>query len=885
MIRRVELLLLLLGCMSSGTLHGSTSDHWAFQQCARPTPPRIKQDQFVNNAIDRFVIARLEKNNIRPSPRASKRTLIRRLSLDLLGLTPSPTEVRAFVEDESPEAYQTLVDQLLASPHFGERWGRHWLDLARYGDSDGYLGDGLRPHAWVFRDWVIQAINADMPFDQFTREQLAGDLLPNPSIDQRIAVGFHRNTLKNTEAGADRELNRTKEIVDRVNTTGTVWLGLTVGCAECHDHKHDPISQEEFYQLYSFFNNTDEVTHSAPQLIEMTRYRLLADEWDRKFKSLNAPLEKFEKEKLPARFSSWRKALQPAPNKWTVMKPDLVTGLKGMKIKEDGSVLADGSNLSTVTTSVHASNSPPRTITAVRLELFGGYGSGTERGGAVGRGTGGKVVVSSLAFAVVPPGTKGLGQPIESVEANGGGNARGAMDSRTNDGWTITNDARRYYSAVFKLRKPAEVPQGSRLLFAIRQKEGKYNTMRHFRVSITDETNAVPTNYPDELSYLAAAENFKHVAKDWQRLQLHYCQSDEDWVRLRKPVEYHLSKRPSRPTTRAQSMSERGKDRRSSFIHVRGDYARPGTEVQTDTPSVLHAFRARGKEADRLDLANWLMRKDNPVTARVTANRIWQRLFGVGLIASSDDFGTKGDRPSHPKLLDWLASDLIARNWSRKAIIREIVMSATYQQSSANRLELANHPTGNRLLWRQNSFRLSAEAIRDVHLVASGLHDATIGGPGIRPPLPAFVTEVGRSVKWPVSEGGERYRRGMYIFFKRTVPYPMLISFDAPDSSVSCSRRERSNSPLQALTLLNDPVFFECAEVLGKQFIGKEPSSAIQEMFHRCVGRIASKQELHALTRAHRELASLNSRDAKSIHPMIGIARIIMNLDEFITRD
>ena len=876
-------LVILLSTWFSAQVMGA--DHWAFQRGSKPALPIVGSDLDGRNAVDRFVHARLRAAQLTPSEPADPSTLIRRLSLDLLGLPPSPAEVRSFVAADSENAYAQLVERLLASPHFGERWGRHWLDLARYADSDGYLGDTLRPYAWVYRDWVIKAINSDMPFDRFTVEQLAGDLLPKPSLDQKIAVGFHRNTLKNTEAGADRELNRTKEVIDRVNTTGTVWLGLTVGCAECHNHKHDPISQEEFYQLYSFYNNTDEVSVSAPRPLEVARYQLATSAWKKTLARLKAPMEKFERDKLPSKFSEWLKAQKSAQTKWTVMKPDLATGVSTMPIQKDGSVIATGKSITTVTYSLHVSNSPPRKVSAIRLELFGGYGRGDDLGGPVGRGANGQVIVSSMAFAVVPPGTKGFGQALESVEVTGGFGEKDALDSRSNAGWSITNNTRRYYSAVFKLRKPADVPTGSRLLFAMRQKEGKYNAMRHLRISVTDEADAIPTHVPDELAYMQGREEFKRVPADWQRLRHHYCQLDDEWIRLRKPLEYHLTKRPAKPTTKAQSMAERSKERRDSFIHIRGDYSRPGKKVSTATPASLHAFKRRGKTADRLDLANWLMQPDNPLTARVVVNRIWQRLFGVGIVPSSDDFGTMGGRPSHPLLLDWLATELEEREWSRKAIIRLIVMSATYRQSSAVRPELANYSTGNQLLWRQNSVRLSAEAIRDGHLVASGLFDAGIGGPGIRPPLPAFVTEVGRSVKWPVSKGGDRYRRGMYIFFKRTVPYPMLISFDAPDSSVSCSRRDRTNSPLQALTLLNDLVFFECAEVLGKRFASNRPAVAIREMYIRCLGREPSAREFASLNRTYHDFQKLNADDAKAVDPLIGVARIVMNLDEFITRD
>jgi hypothetical protein len=884
--RQLAALILFVVC-PIGTLTADAGEkHWAFSRSGHPTLP-VVQSGFHGNAIDRFVLARLEKAGIVPSPRANRHTLIRRLSLDVLGLLPSTSEVAQFVSDQTPQAYERLVDRLLASPHFGERWGRHWLDLARYADSDGYLGDTLRPYAWVYRDWVINAINADMPFDQFTVEQLAGDLLPKPTQSQKIAVGFHRNTLKNTEAGADRELNRTKEIIDRVSTTGTVWMGLTVGCAECHNHKHDPISQEEFYQLYAFFNNTDEVNISAPQAAELKAFETDESSWKNTYDRLNKAVAGYEADQLLTGLKKWKATIQPADTAWTVAHPSSATSGGGntMAIQKDGSIIAGGKSGATATYTLNVSNSPPRTVNGIRLEVIGGYGSGMEKGGAVGRGKNGQFILSSLAFAIVPPGSAGIGQPLKSVEVTRGHGAKDALNTRSTEGWSVTNDTRQYYSAVFRTSKPVPVPAGSRLVFAMRQKHGSLNTMRHFRISTTEATNAPPSDVPDAVAKAVHTSPKNRTKKDTETLAVHYRQLNPEWVRRRKPLEYHLTKRPSKPATKARSLTERQKDRRDSFIHIRGDYARPGKAVQTAVPAAMHEFTARKKEADRLDLAKWLIREENPLTARVVANRIWQRLFGIGLVDSSDDFGTKGGRPSHPLLLDWLAAELEETNWSRKSLIRKIVLAATYQQSSAVRTELANHPDGNRLMWRQNSFRLSAETVRDVHLVASGLFASKVGGPGIHPPLPAFVTEVGRSVKWPVSKGGDRYRRGLYIFFKRTVPYPMLVAFDAPDSSVSCSRRERTNSPSQALTLLNDPAFFECADALGKQFNGKSDPAAIRKMFTRCLNRNPTPAELGVLTKVAVDLRQLKAADPEQIEPMVGLARIIMNLDEFITRD
>jgi hypothetical protein len=884
-------LAVVFGCV--GVQAGDASaGHWSFQPLVRPSVPVNAAVDWAANPIDQFVLARLEAAGLSPSREASRATLIRRLYLDLLGLPPSPEQVASFVSDDSPGAYRALVDRLLASPHFGERWGRHWLDLARYADSDGYLGDTLRDYAWVYRDWVIDAINADMPFDRFTVDQIAGDLAPDATLEQRIAAGFHRNTLKNTEAGADRELNRTREAIDRVSVTGTVWLGLTVGCAECHDHKHDPISQAEFYGLYSFFNNTEETNIPAPRPLELARYNADLKEWETTYDRLAKSVAAFERDKLAARQARWETATKPSDVAWTIMKPDKAESgdAATMKIQADGSVIASGKLGETATVTLQVSNAAPATVSAIRVEVFGGYGDGKATGLPVGRGGGGQFIMSSLAFAVEPPGSKGVGQPLASAKSTGGASVELALNTSSNEGWHVASRPNQYHSAVFQLGRPAEIPKGSRLVFAMRHKLGKKNTLRHFRISVVNDPAAKPTFAPIEIETSLKLEPAKRTKEQARKVSAFYRPLDSEWRRLRLPMESHSRKKPVYPRTKAQTLTERRKDRRETYIHIRGDYARKGEVVQAGAPEILHPLKRSRDDADRRDLAHWLVDERNPLTARVTVNRIWQRLFGVGLVASSDDFGTKGDPPSHPLALDWMASELKAQGWSRKAIIRQIVLSSVYRQGSAVRPELADYATGNRLLWRQNSFRLNAETIRNAHLAACGLLDPRIGGPGIRPPLPAFVTEVGRSVKWPVSVGGDRYRRGLYIFFKRTVPYPMLIAFDAPDSSASCSRRERSNSPLQALTLMNDPVFFECAETLGAEMLerhGSDGEAAIREMFARCLGREPQPRETEFLNGALSDLSAMKAGKSKDsgTDPITAVARIIMNLDEFITRD
>ncbi|MFI4849803.1 MAG: PSD1 and planctomycete cytochrome C domain-containing protein [Gimesia chilikensis] len=676
---------------------------WSLAPLTQPAVPVDVQstDQFpLRNPIDAFIASRLQAAGVQPAPPADRRTLIRRLYLDLVGLLPPPDEVEAFVAETDPQSYEKLVDKLLASPHFGERWGRYWLDMARYADSSGYLGDGMRPHVWVYREWVIDAINQDLPFDQFSIEQLAGDLFEKPTVSQKVATGFHRNTLKNTEAGVDLELYRTKEIVDRVNTTGMVWLGLTFGCAECHDHKHDPISQNEFYELYSFFNNANETT------VKVTR------DW--------------EEQEYQQALASW--------------EPDYDRCQQEIKAYEN----AD-----------------------------------------------------------------------------------------------LTEEQRTEIDKILKGYKRSS---------------------------------------------------------DLKKLKPFYQTKKEGWDKLSARLGKLLSSQPKPPSTRAPIFTERTKDRRETFVHVRGVYNRPGDKVSPGTPSVLPDLQSRQPTPDRLDLANWLFREENPLTARVAVNRIWQHLFGRGIVSTPNDFGTKGATPTHPLLLDWLASEYRQRGWSRKAMIKLIVMSSAYQMSSAANARDVPEDVNNLLFWRQNSFRVEAEIVRDIHLTASGLLDRTIGRKGIRPPLPAFVTDVGRSVKWPATQGSARHRRGMYIVFKRTVPFPMLMTFDAPDATVSCSRRERSNTPLQALTLLNSPMFYECAEVLGKQMQEKHAdniSAAIQEMYLRCLSRPTGEPEAVALQSAWSDLLHLAEATQAEMKPqqkpaetaMVQLARIIMNLDEFVTRD
>ena len=592
-------------------------NHWAFAPIKRPVVPTSKR----RNPIDAFIEHELAKHDLKPAVEADPARLIRRVFLDLTGLPPTPEEVLSFIRQ--PSSFESIVDRLLASPNFGERWARHWLDMARYADSSGFLGDVLRPNAWRYRDWVINAVNRDLPFDQFTIEQIAGDLLPNPTREQIAATGFHRNAALNTEAGLDKEEARFQNLADRVNTTGRVWMGLTVGCAQCHTHKYDPITIRDYYSFYAFFDNTED--------------------------------------------------------------------------------------------------------------------------------------------------------------------------------------------------------------------------------------------------------------------------RDE-------------------PTSKAPALAEVIKDRRQTYVHMAGDYTRRGPDVVPASLSSLPPMQKPSQpEPNRLDLAKWLVSPNHPLTSRVAANHIWSKLFGTGLVRTPDDFGTSGESPSHPELLDWLASEFMRDGWNRKRLIKLIVVSDTYRQSSAHRDDIVVIDPLNRLLARQNRVRLDAEILRDSALAVSGLLKRTIGGPSFRPPLPEDVFDVGRSSNWQASPGDEIYRRSLYIITLRSVLYPTLTTFDAPDAADACVRRERSNTPLQALAMMNDGVFVEAAQSLALRVMredSSESSKRLQKLFQLVLNRAPRAEELLRLQSFHAEqktrvqnggteaLKALGFIE-KAVSPsevieaatLVATARVLMNLDEFINRE
>lgn len=671
------------------------SSHWSFQPIAKPAAPANA------HPVDYFVRARLEREKLAPAPEADSMTLFRRLSLDLRGLPPSRDEMAEYRKNPNYEAW---VDRFLASPQYGERWARPWLDLARYADSDGFEKDLPRPWAWRYRHWVINALNANMPFDQFTIEQIAGDLLPNATTEQRVATGFHRMTLYNREAGVSRAEDRFDRTINRVNTISTTWLGLTAGCAQCHDHKYDPISQREFYQLYAFLNSAVEEDIDAP---------------------------------IPGELGPWLAA-----------KPDYD--------RKRAALLADNG------------------IAPLQAEFE-----------------------SKMRRAIEHPG--------ENVEW---------------DFWITSCTA---------------MVENCQKLFLLGPEKRN------------ERQNAIVTDYfldnrgPDLPRNKELADKVRKVRDEMNALKA-------------KLPRY----------TQAYVITE-DKEAGPTHIAVRGDYKRPGVRVEP-LPIAVAGEYSQGGDPPRLAFAKWLVSKSNPLTARVIVNRAWQEFFGRGLVKTSEDFGTQGDKPTHPELLDYLANDFRENGWNVKRMHRLIVTSATYKQSSDARPELKDRDPENALLARQTRLRLPAEHIRDAALQAAGLLTPTVGGPSIRPPQPASVTSLGYGGrKWEESTGSDRYRRGLYVHFQRTTPHPQLMNFDAPQGDVACSRRRNSNTALQALNLMNDPVFFEAAQALAWH-IEREGLNAAAE---RTLTRLPDDAE-------RARLAKLDP---------ITAARVLLNLDEFMTRE
>ena len=915
-------------------------EHWSFRPIVRRDPPALIDETRVRNDIDRFVQARLAEDGIAPSAQADDYTLIKRLYYDLLGLPPDPERVDRFVADRSAEKYDSLVDELLDSPHFGERWGRHWLDTARYADSDGYEKDNPRYNAWKYRDWVINAINDDLPFDQFTIQQLAGDLLPDATQEQLVATGFNRQTLTNTEGGTDQEQFRVEAVFDRTETFGTAWLGLTVGCARCHTHKYDPITQREYYRLFAFFNNGDEANQTVVSNEKaLEEYEQQQTQFDAELAELQAPLTA-RRDELAALLPAWEAeqlarlaAFSAHPQQFHPLLDATVTSEQGAELsrQEDVSWLASGPR---PTTDVYVVESRIESLalTALRLEVLA---DAALPGGGPGRADHGNFVLSEITATVRPADDAAAEpQPVKFNSARSDYSQNeftpdNAIDGKEDStGWAVAGQLARDHHAHFFIA-PESAAQiaamNGPLTLTVRlsqQYTANPHTIGKFRLSAVTGDDPTSLGIPDDVRNALAVAANERTADQAALLLNHFTSLDADYQSLQAKVDEFRKQAPFKPEMTVPVIRERTNDRRVTRMLKRGEFLDPLEPVEPGTLDVLHELSLRGvtEGGDRLDLALWVVSPDNPLTPRVAVNHVWQHLFGRGLVETANDFGTRGDAPSHPELLDWLADEFIRLGWSRKQLIRTIVLSHTYRQSSAHRPELADADPENVLLYRQNRFRVEAEIVRDLHLAASGLLEPRIGGPSVFPPLPPGIEELSyaNNFKWGNSEWNTRpdrpfetppkedvHRRGMYTFFKRTAPHPNLTTFDCPDANVTAVSRSTSNTPLQALITLNNDTYVETARGLTRRAlteVNTNDAERIARMVRLCIARPPSDAEVSAFLdllntsrdyyRAHAEEAiAFAGKDlpAETTAPeaaaWTATARIIMNLDEFITRE
>ncbi len=916
--------------------------HWAFVAPKRPALPTLKNPAWVRTPIDAFVLAELEKHGLQPSPEADRTTLIRRLYLDLLGLPPTPNEVDAFVADAAPDAWEKLVERVLANPHYGERWGRWWLDAARYADTNGYEKDRTRS-IWPYRDWVIKALNQDLSFDRFAIEQLAGDLLPNPTLDQRVATGFLRNSMLNQEGGTDPEQFRVEGVIDRVDAIGKAFLGLTVNCAQCHTHKFDPIQHSEYYRFYAFLNNDDEPEIEVPDAkLTAARNEILA-------KVAKVEDEAMAKDPdLAKRMAAWEAKVRTYDIPWTPLKTDDIYAAFGVKfdVREDGSFVARGDNATTNNYIVRV-KSDLKKITGFRIELL--TDPNLPRTGP-GRAPDGSFYFSEFAVEAARPDKP---EALEKVALSGATAdfslpdfpAANVIDGNMKTHWysdagpVRRNQDRQF---VFTTAQPVGYDGGAYLVFQIAQKrddtidsDQKQPNIGRFRLSVTDAPNPTVDPLPANIRRLLAVPAAQRTPAQQREIFGFYRTADPAYAEANKKIDEIMKEWPYGPTTLALVTRQVP---RVTRVFKRGDWKRPGDVVTPGVPASLHPLQ-KDAPPNRLGLAKWIVDRDNPLTARVIVNRIWQQYFGQGLVTTPEDFGSRCELPSHPALLDWLAVEFMSggegerasgragdktgvrmaadrrppttdhRSWSIKHIHRLIVNSATYRQSSKVTPKLLEADPYNRWIARMPRLRVEAEIIRDISLAASGLLNPKIGGPSVYPPLPAGVMDLAYAgFKWENASGQDRFRRGMYIFWKRSVPYPAMTAFDQPNGESSCTRRVTSNTPLQALTTLNDKTFMEAAQGLALRVWkegGGDDQAKMTYAFRLCVGRKPDAFELGKLmglleeqkkyfagrTAAAvyvtaRDLTEIpDDLDLHQVAPWTIVARVLLNMDETITRE
>ena len=917
------------------------SNHWAFKAPVRPSVPKTSDDEWARNPIDLFILAKLDEKGLKPSPEAGRAALLRRTSLDITGLPPTIARIEHVTEDWRDGWYEHMVNQLLDSPHYGERWGRHWLDNAQYADSDGFEKDKPRSvTAW--RDWVVNALNQDKPYSDFIVEQVAGDLLPRRRVSDTVATGFLRNNFINEEGGADPEQFRMEGLFNRMDVLGRSVLGLTVGCAQCHTHKYDPITHTDYYRMLAYLNNSYEATFPVP----LPRRSNGRSESLRKISDIERKL----RNQIPdweERVSEWGKRYinQPKPE-WHALEfefDDTSAGGQKALSRGDGSYIFQ-SYAPTRHDPKMVAKSPISKITAIQLELMNDWdlprnGPGRSVYGAAALtefeirtapedeliktyGKNWTVVKIVSAIASVNPREKKLGPEFPSdrdpkkraEDTRVTGPVEFAIDGDRKTAWTTDiNPFRRNQPAkvIFRLAEPLEIDDATQLAINLAQQHGGWNSndnqnynVGRFRISVTDAEELPKKLLP--YWAISVAENTK---AEWSGAELGFLFSS--W--LREQPEYEEQNKLiesiwwSIPEFETQLVMHEMETPRVTHRLERGDFLSPAEIVEPGVPGFLHPMRETD-EPQRLQFARWLVDNKSPTTARALVNRMWQHYFGTGLVSTSSDLGLQGEKPTHAELLDWLAIEFMESGWSMKRIHKLILNSATYRQASHVTTELYEFDQDNRLLARGARYRVDGEVVRDIALAASGLLNDKVGGASVHPPVPQFVYEPPTSYgwkDWDVDEGADRYRRALYTFRFRSSPYPMLQVFDTPDGNAPCTRRDVTNSPLQALTTLNEPLFFECAAALGGLTLndgGETDAQKISYAFKRCLSRTPSESELKTLQkyldrqRKRVRNGKLNAVDIVSMAPgdplddsnehaaWTLLARVLLNLDETIVR-
>ncbi len=895
---------------------GKYEKHWSYAAPQAAGLPKVKRATWPRNGIDHFILKRLEDEGLNPSPEADKATLLRRVSFDLTGLPPSLAELDAFLADDSPDAYQKVVDRLLGSARYGEHMARYWLDAARYADTNGYQYDTHRD-MWPWRDWVISAYNRNLSFDKFTIEQLAGDLLPNATLDQKIATGFNRNHPITIEGGVIDEEYRTEYVMDRVTTTAQVWMGLSFICGRCHEHKYDPLPQKEFYQFFAFFNQVPEKGNSGfnprvkvpPKGVEEAKTKLLAAEG--KLKA--------QEKVIAAAQVKWEAALKPKTDRsgWKIIKPTKVTGGKGTTFKElpDTSTLVGGNSPASETYTIKLKTKESG-ITAIRLECLT-HPSLPHNG--PGRAFNSNFVLGEFEAEITPASGEGKLQRIQFKRAAAdysqkNYNIATTIDGNKGTGWAVDGPTRKENRmALFIANKAFGFESGTDLTIRLQFQFGSIHSIGRFRLALTKDVDPQLTS-AESIPQIAGLPVAKRTPQQKQRLRSHFLKSAAPLkLRMLQSEVDSLSAEVRRLQGQGVStmiMQDMPSLRKTHLLY-RGQYDKKREEVTAGTPAFLPPM-PKESPMNRLGLARWLVSKNHPLTARVAVNRQWQRLFEIGIVKTTEEFGAQGDWPSHPELLDWLAVHFMESGWDMKELLKLIVTSATYRQSSNSSPELMTRDLENLLLARGPRHRLDAEIVRDNALALSGLLVEKTGGPSVFPYHPKGLwmelnNRPNYSRTYKQDKGDNLYRRSLYTYWKRTVPPPSMATFDAPEREFCLVRRSRTNTPLQAFVMLHDPQFVEAARHLAQRMMAasKNAEERINHGFRLATSRLPNQKEKAVLHRLFQERLDLYSGDGKAAQAVLSVgesnqnpnlpepeqaawttvARALLNLSETISKN